>query len=173
VSDDNDEPLTEIEKVTLLLLEQMKKAKDESDRGYVLFIAAQADAFLQEIISGFLIADKSVKNLFDGQYAPFESLSAKTHAAYLLGLITKSEADRVDALRKVRNVFAHSIDGTFSNPKVVKLCGKSPIFDGRLTDRDAFLHMAMNVVFPLAYRSVEVRTKWRRVELTNADVHKA
>jgi|ERR1035441_4459254 mannitol operon repressor len=106
------EPETEIEKRTLLLGKHMAQAAGESDRGFVLFLAAQLDLYLREVLESFLIEDKSVTELFEGPYAPFGSLSAKTKAAFVLGLVTREEAACVDAVRRVRNVFAHELDAS-------------------------------------------------------------
>ena len=86
-----------------------------------------------------------------------------------MGLITRDEAAGVDAVRKVRNVFAHEMEASFDHPAVKKLCSKAPIYDGRLCDRDAFFHIGMNTTYPLLYRIDAVKRKWRRNELTMAD----
>jgi hypothetical protein len=165
-----DEGTSETERRTLLFMEHMRHSAGESDRGLVLFLAAQLDSYLREILEAFLIHDNSVRELFDGPYAPFASLSGKTKAAFVLGLVTSEEADCIDAVRKVRNVFAHEIDASFDHDKVKRLCQKPPIFDGRLCDRDAFLHMGLNAAPPLLYRKLLVERKWRRSELTRQDV---
>ena len=164
------EPETDIEKRTLLLMEHWSQSEGESDRGRVLFLAAQMDFYLREVLECFLVEDKSVTDLFEGPYAPFGSLSAKTKVAFVLGLITREELAAADAVRKVRNVFAHELDASFEHVEVKKLCAKPPIFDGRLCDRDAFFHLAMNTVIPLLYRSVSVKREWRRVELTKQNM---
>ena len=161
------EELSEIDKRNLEYFNQLANSKDESDRGLVIFTASQIEHYLRRILKGFLIDDKSVSELFDGPFAPFSTLSGKTRAAYLLGLISKGEAKRIDAVRKVRNIFAHTIEASFDHEKVKRLCAKKPIHDGRLADRDAFLHMAMNTVLPLTYRDMRVKKEWKRSELTD------
>jgi hypothetical protein len=74
------EELTEIDKRNLELLRQMEKIAGESDRGLVLFSAAQIDHYLRRILEAFLIDDKSVGDLFDSPFAPFSTLSGKTRA---------------------------------------------------------------------------------------------
>jgi hypothetical protein len=137
-------PETEIDRRNLEYLELLKATSGESDRGLVITTAAHVELCLERILKAFLIDSPDVKALFEGPYAPLGSLSGKVKAAYLLGLITKDEAKRVDATRKVRNIFAHEIIADFSHPDVEKMCRKLPIHDGRLCNRDAFLHMAMN-----------------------------
>jgi len=145
------------------LLEVLIHSAGESDRGIIIVIAAHIEDCLQRIIESFLIDSKEVKQLFTGTYAPFGSLSGKTKAAYLMGLITKKELSCINAVRKVRNIFAHHIDADFEHEEVAKLCRKEPIYDGRLCDRDAFLHMAQNAVLPLLYR--DLKNKRRCEEL--------
>ena len=164
------EPETNIEKRSLLLIKHLSQSEGESDRGRVLFLAAQMEFYLREVLECFLVEDKAVTDLFEGPYAPFGSLSARTKAAFVLGLITRGEMAAADAVRKVRNVFAHELDASFEHAEVKKLCAKPPILDGRLCDRDAFFHLAMNTVVPLLYRSVSVKRDWRRVELTKQNM---
>lgn len=161
---------TEIERRTLLLLGHMEHSSGESDRGLVLSVAAQADAYLEDILRAFLVDHSDVKDLFEGPYAPFGSLSGKIKAAFVLGLITKNEADEALAIRTVRNVFAHEIAASVDHPEVRKLCSKPPIAPSAMIDRDAFFHMAMNTVLPLLYRSVDVRQAWKREILTREKV---
>lgn len=142
-----------------------KHSANESDRGITLIIAAHLDDCLRRLIESFLIDSRDIKELFEGPFAPFGTLSAKTKTAYVLGLITKEEVKRIDAVRAMRNVFAHTVEASFEHPKIKKLCEKPPIHDGRLCDRDAFLHMAQNTVFPILYRDLEEGKNWKRKEL--------
>lgn len=123
----------------------------------MIFVAAQIDLYLRKISEAFIVKSRLVESLFDDAFAPLASLSGKTKMAFVLRLITSEEMRRIDAVRKVRNVFAHEIKANFDHPKVIKLCAKEPIFDGRLCDRDAFLHLAINLVPPLMYRRLQVR----------------
>jgi hypothetical protein len=152
---------------TLEYFEQIQHSAGESDRGLVIFTTSQIDFYLRRILETFLIDDKSVEELFDGAFAPFSSLSGKTAAAYLMGLISKREKRCIDAIRKVRNVFAHDLKASFEHERVKKICSQPPIYDGRLCDRDAFLHKAMNIIPPLIYRDARIRREWKRSELTD------
>lgn len=143
----------------------LKNSVGESDRGITLIIAAHIEACLRRILETALIDSKEVENLFEGPYAPFGSLSGKTQAAFLMGLITRSERDRVDAVRGVRNVFAHEANASFEHPKISKICNKPVVNSGRMTVRDEFLHMAQNAVLPLLCRDLDI-SAWRRQELT-------
>lgn len=152
------------------LMEMMKHTKNESDRGITLIVAAQIEECLRRILESVLIESTETKNLFDGPYAPFGALSGKTQAAFVMGLLTKSERDRIDAVRKVRNVFAHQASASFDHPDIVKICNKPVVNSGRMTIRDEFLHTAINVVLPLLYRDLQIAA-WRREELTQEVVN--
>ncbi|MEQ9231161.1 MAG: hypothetical protein RIF46_10800 [Cyclobacteriaceae bacterium] len=163
--------LTEHERRTLELMEHMKFAEGESDRGYVLFLAAQADEYLKRILQAFLVEDELSRGLFEGAFAPFHSLDGKTRAAFAMGLISRDEMAQIQALRKVRNIFAHSMDASFESVDVVKICSKPPVYCEWLCSRDAFLHMAMNIVLPLLYREILVRKQWKRMELSRSEAN--
>lgn len=142
----------------------------ESDRGITLIIAAHIEACLRRILEAVLIDSREVENLFEGPYAPFGSLSGKTQAAFVMGLITRSERDQIDAVRGVRNVFAHETNASFDHPKIAKICNKPVVNSGRMIIRDEFLHMAQNAVLPLLYRDLAISI-WRRQELTQETIN--
>lgn len=143
----------------------LEHSEGESDRGITLIIAAHIEACLRRLLEAVLIDSPETKGLFEGPYAPFGSLSGKTQAAFVMGLITKSEHDQIDAVRAVRNVFAHEASASFEHPKIKKICSKPIVNGGRMILRDEFLHMASNAVLPLLYRDLEVSTL-KRQELT-------
>ena len=147
------------------LTEMMSHTKGESDRGITLIVAAHIEECLRRILESVLIDSTETKNLFEGPYAPFGTLSGKSQAAFVMGLLTKSERDRIDAVRRVRNVFAHQASASFEHPDIVKICNKPAVNSGRMTIRDEFLHTAINVALPLLYRDLQI-VNWRREELT-------
>jgi hypothetical protein len=152
------------------LQQVMRHTADESDRGITLIIAAHIETCLRRILEAVLLQSKETEILFDGPYAPFGSLSGKTQAAFVMGLITRSERDRIDAVRGVRNVFAHEATAGFEHPKIKTICARPVVDGGRMIIRDEFLHMALNVVLPLLYRDLSI-AQWRRPELTQDDVN--
>ena len=66
----------------LELVNALKFTLNESDRGITLIIASHVEECLRRLIESFLIEAKEVELLFEGPYAPFGSLSAKTKAAF-------------------------------------------------------------------------------------------
>jgi len=152
------------------LMKVIQSSADESDRGLTLILAAHIEDCLRRILESVLLNTKELKELFDGPYAPFGSLSGKTQAAFLLGLITRDEKERIDAVRRVRNVFAHHWNASFDHPEVVKVCNKPAVNSGRMEIRDEFLHVALNTIPALLYRDRQV-SAWSRPELTQEMVN--
>ncbi|WP_417273164.1 hypothetical protein [Celeribacter halophilus] len=93
-------------------------SNQETDRGRVLVAAAQIDGMLEEIIRAFLIPEKQSEALFKGANAPLSSLFNKANFAAALGLISEEESHAIDILRKVRNLFAHSVELSIEDEKV-------------------------------------------------------
>ena len=69
--------------------------------------AAQLDYLLEQVLRHHMIA-KPEKSLFEA-YGPLSSFSAKIDLARSLGILTKGEASDLHRVRKIRNVFAHSL----------------------------------------------------------------
>lgn len=95
--------------------------KDETEIGKVLITASYLDEQLKKIISDFLIKSADTKDLLSGANAPLGTFSARTKMALALGLITKREAKSLDAVRNIRNAFAHNISARLSDPKIWKM----------------------------------------------------
>src|ERR1700721_2764172 len=102
-----------------LFLDELNK---ESDRGAALISTAMLDDLLEKIILAFLLDNKDTKKLLSGFNAPLGTFSARTLAAYSLGLISELEYDECNRLRHVRNEFAHKVHQTFGDHKVKDLC---------------------------------------------------
>ena len=95
----------------------------ESERGAVLIASAYIEDQLSQIIAAFLIESVCRKQLLEGFNAPLGTFSARATAAEALGLISEEEYCDLTSIRKIRNEFAHSHRATFSNVRVVQMCG--------------------------------------------------
>jgi DNA-binding MltR family transcriptional regulator len=86
---------------------------EESDRGCVLVGAAILERRLEDIFRHVFdrngIAKKLQDALFDAN-GPLGTFSSKAKLAYSLGLIPKNTYEDLDAVRRIRNDFAHSVD---------------------------------------------------------------
>jgi mannitol operon repressor len=98
----------------------MDALKGESQRGKVLVSAAFLDNQLGIIIESFLLEGRGIKKLLDGPTAPLATFSSRITMAYALGLIDTKEKGTIDAIRKIRNEFAHDISVSLYNEKMKK-----------------------------------------------------
>ena len=98
----------------------MDALKDESERGKVLVSATFLDNQLRLIIEAFLLEDRGMKDLLEGPTAPLATFSSRTTVAYALGLIDAREKGTINAIRKIRNEFAHDISVSLYDEKMKK-----------------------------------------------------
>ena len=91
-----------------------------SDRSCVITAASIIDHLLLELMRARLVLNSSsTDTLFDGPNAPFGTFSARTDAAYRVGLISSQLARDLHLIRRMRNDLAHSIIArTFADPGV-------------------------------------------------------
>jgi len=111
----------------LELADFLHEFNEESDRGMALVAASLLDERLKGIIEAFLLKGKVSSELVNGFNAPLGTFSARTSAAYALGLIQKNEFDEINLIRKIRNEFSHKWRGiTFRSSGVADLCRNLP-----------------------------------------------
>jgi DNA-binding MltR family transcriptional regulator len=66
--------------------------------------------------------DRGIDYLFDLDQAPYRGFAGLTRLARALGIIDQSEFDQLEAIRLIRNVFAHTMeDVSFSTPAIADL----------------------------------------------------
>ena len=84
---------------------------DESDRAIVIVVACWIDEFLKvKLMNEFSKGNaRNRKALFSNNGA-FASFSAKINAAYCAGWIDSDVHHDIQAIRKLRNIFAHSFN---------------------------------------------------------------
>lgn len=125
-----------------------KELEGSSDRAAVIVGGAIIDEVLRDILESFLLKEKEKnKEIFSGN-GPLATFSAKITMAYLLGLISKWERDRIDTIRKIRNDFAHGLEtASFSNQSIKDRCASLKVP----------LEMIMPRHFPLPDADGEVR----------------
>lgn len=75
------------------------------------------NAILEDFLKmAFSRNDREVKKLFDC------SIVHKARLAYALGLIDKTTLDDLKHIHDIRNIFAHTLNASFANDKVLKKC---------------------------------------------------
>jgi hypothetical protein len=92
----------------------------ESDRAVAVLGAAYLDTALQSLLEASFAGGKAVREkLFDGVSAPLGSFSARITMAYALGHIGPNYFATLNAVREIRNAFAHFRRGlTFDDQEV-------------------------------------------------------
>lgn len=94
---------------------------NESDRAAVVLGAAKLDYLLCELINKVLLPPQNKKDdeLLgeEGQGGILGSFSAKINIAHRLGLIDASFKNLLHLIRKIRNRFAHEIEGCRLNSR--------------------------------------------------------
>jgi len=134
----------------------------ESDRAAVILAASIADELLRALIAARLVpVSSSSDDLFDGANAPLGTFSARIEVAYRLGLVSVKFARDLHLIRKIRNDFAHNIQGcSFEDAKVKSrivelnnshgIIARSPKqFKKPLSVRDQFLEGASWMIYYL------------------------
>lgn len=120
----------------------------ETDRGCALMAAAFLDELLKKLLKSFLVDDqKSFNSLFSGS-GGLSTFSSRIDMAYLLGLIPLNVKRDLHLIRKIRNVFAHSMDIIdFNHPSIASRCVELSlnVFQDQLTPRKAFNRVAFGI----------------------------
>lgn len=92
------------------------------ERGLVLSLSAFAEDALGSLLKAFMVPSEATAQLLEGFNAPLGTFSARTKAAYALGLITKDQFQDLERLRKIRNEYAHTWRPlSLSQPKIAAL----------------------------------------------------
>jgi len=95
-----------------------REFQNETDRSTAILGAALLDEELRQLLTQFFIDDEEQVNLLIAGDAPVATFSARTRAAYCLGLIPRTTSDVFVNIREIRNVFAHQLHGlAFSDPR--------------------------------------------------------
>lgn len=138
------------------LLAELEK---ESDRAAVILAGAMFDEALLALLRKRLGKCPSKEDqLLDGAYAPLGSFSSRIDAAYRLGIYHQQFWTALHLVRKIRNKFAHHIEGcTFADTAVAsrvrELCiavGMKDLIDvPRMTSRKRFEESASWMLFYL------------------------
>jgi len=83
------------------------------------------DHVLSALLRSYMAKGDTTQNLLNPVGGKLGELSAKCHAAYCLGLISKGCMENIDRIGLIRNEFAHSVDPlSFKEPTISKLCGQ-------------------------------------------------
>lgn len=84
---------------------------NEGDRATVILVAAKLDLVLYQILQKHLIPVPGSKDELLDNEGPLSTFSAKINMTYRLGLIDNSFSHSLHLIRKIRNSFAHEVEG--------------------------------------------------------------
>ncbi len=108
------------------LLNLVKGLSERRQAADTLVLTSLMDQMLQIIIEGKMpnIHKKGMKNrLFSGPNAPLGGFYSKIETSYALGIISDQDKDALNAMRHIRNAFAHSVLYLdFDSSEIDKLC---------------------------------------------------
>jgi len=98
---------------------------NQPDMMIVVVSVSYVDACLAALLQSFLLSSDATKKLLDPSSGALGSFSARSDAAYAMGLIPKALYQDLQELGKIRNKFAHHhLSLVFSDPSVAQLCQK-------------------------------------------------
>lgn len=98
----------------------VREFEKESDRACVILSVAMLDRVLETILKASLVPTSSSEDkLLEGAYAPISTFSARIDLVHRIGLISTKLCRDLHTIRKIRNDFAHNIEGcTFGDSSV-------------------------------------------------------
>src|SRR5690606_34318189 len=83
----------------------------ESDRAAVVPGAAKLDDLLMRALIAFMLPSTRGEDELFAQGKPLRSFGLKIDLAYRLGVITEQFRNALHLIRKLRNTFAHNLEG--------------------------------------------------------------
>ena len=93
-----------------------------TERGLVLVWASMVDEMLCRLLEQFLVESPITKEMLRGGSGPLSAFSARTKAAFSLGLIAKDELQAIEMVRAVRNSFAHKLGISLADTSLHDKC---------------------------------------------------
>jgi hypothetical protein len=150
----------------------MAEFQDETDRGAALVGAALIDQMLKETLEAFLVDGNASAELLEDGNGPLGTFSARTKAAFCLGLIASDEYHECNLIRKIRNKFAHALHGTsFHTGRIVELCLNLklvfPVAERREQGRQLFTYSVFVTAMGLHHRCMQAAEERRAIRPIN------
>ncbi len=100
-----------------------KEIDRQEDRGAAIVAGAYLEDFILEALKRRLVPDTAVLNEFFTGMGPLATFSAKIEMAYLMRLVDKENRQRMHAIRRIRNEFAHNMEPvTFETTRIKEMC---------------------------------------------------
>lgn len=104
---------------------------ERNERSAVLISVSLLEGMLQKaLITKLILPEKEGLNDLFGSTAPLRAFSAKIKMGFALGLYGPQTRADLDAIREVRNAFAHSMTPIdFDTPEIINVCNRIKILD--------------------------------------------
>lgn len=147
------------------------EVKEDSLLTLIMICAAHFDNQLLAILRSYLINDKEViEGLFGGANSALANFSSRIHMSYGLGLVNKSEYRYLNAIRKIRNEFAHRLSVDLSSKKVKPHIDTLALVTAQYEDHEANpysrVYMAARILSAdLLYRANQVAKERRATKV--------
>ena len=93
----------------------IKGLENEGDRATVILVAAKLDTILFQLLQKHFISVPGSKDELLETDGPLGNFGPKINMAYRLGLINASFSHSLHLIRKIRNSFAHEVEGCTLN----------------------------------------------------------
>lgn len=138
-------------------LEEFQK---ESDRAAPVLGAAYLDESLRQLIAASMVADSSEVEGLLHTGNPLGSFSPRIRAAYCMGLISEDEYDDLMRISRIRNRFAHDLQGLrFTDDWARDACGDLRCLDALsgLTGSVAGARNQFNLVVSMLSAQLKIR----------------
>jgi DNA-binding MltR family transcriptional regulator len=111
----------------------------ESDRAAAVLGPAFLDDLLKALITAVAVDAKYVEERLLESSRPLGSFSARIDAAFAFGMISARDHSDLDAIRKIRNQFAHlSTPLSFDDPPIRDRCNQFRCVEERFTALPSF-----------------------------------
>lgn len=132
--------------------------REQTDRGAAILAASILSTYLERAILTKLTptSNRRREKLFRG-FGPLSNLSARIEIAYSLGLFDEPTYNRLNAIKEIRNEFAHSIEPMTFETDAIKKLSKKLIFVTNppiLDDRTKYLDAVAEFICVLTERAV-------------------
>lgn len=111
------------------LAEFLELLKREGQKGKVLIASAYLEERLADCLVSRLVIHPDVKNLVYGSNAPLGTFFSRIVGCLATGIISNSEYEELQVIRKIRNKFAHDLKANFGLQSIVDHCKKLAVAD--------------------------------------------
>jgi mannitol operon repressor len=140
--------------------------KGESDRACALIAGAAISDGLRDLLEKYFIklGEADINRLFHDQGASLGDFASRTDVSFALGLISPQERHAANAIRRIRNQFAHTLAQIdFSNELIISELSKVAVDEPFLPAKGKLRFIAISMALYLSLanrRSYLLNKRW-------------